>query len=147
MDGKPAETWISRAGRYGASSWDDIINRSPNPDDKDSPGTDTNAYVPPSKLRQMQREKGGRYEEDTSQTTTTIRISNLAEDTFEDELREIARSFGPVKRVYVAKDREGYSRGFAFVTFYDRYCAAQAIQALQGYLHDHLVLNVEWARY
>eukprot|EP00005_Dracoamoeba_jomungandri_P005752 CAMPEP_0174251958 /NCGR_PEP_ID=MMETSP0439-20130205/1626_1 /TAXON_ID=0 /ORGANISM="Stereomyxa ramosa, Strain Chinc5" /LENGTH=257 /DNA_ID=CAMNT_0015332417 /DNA_START=16 /DNA_END=786 /DNA_ORIENTATION=- len=143
MDSKPAETWMSSARKYGARSWDDIINRDPRSGDAQAPGGADSAstYVPPSKRRLQGRGYG---DEDTSQTTTTIRISNLAEDTYEDELREIARGFGPVKRVYVAKDREGYSRGFAFVTFYDRYSAAQALEALQGFLHDHVVLSVEW---
>lgn len=56
--------------------------------------------------------------------STTVRITNLSEDTREDDLRELCRRFGPIQRVFLAKDRHsGLSRGFAFVTFVYRYAA------------------------
>jgi len=49
-------------------------------------------------------------------------VTNLSEDTREDDLRELCRRFGPIQRVFLAKDRHsGLSRGFAFVTFVYRY--------------------------
>ena len=38
-------------------------------------------------------------------------------------------------------------QGFAFISYVRRDDAARAIKALQGYGYDHLILNVEWAKY
>ncbi|KUF80997.1 WD repeat-containing protein 36 [Phytophthora nicotianae] len=50
-------------------------------------------------------------------------------------------------RVYLAKDRETFqSRGFAFVSFMYREDAEKALNKLQGYGYDHLILKLEWAK-
>lgn len=38
------------------------------------------------------------------------------------------------------------SRGFAFVSFFQKSDAESAMQALQGYGYDHLILKLEWAK-
>ena len=38
------------------------------------------------------------------------------------------------------------SRGFAFVSYYQKSDAESAMQALQGYGYDHLILKLEWAK-
>jgi translation initiation factor 3 subunit G len=38
------------------------------------------------------------------------------------------------------------SRGFAFVSFVSKDDAALAMQELQGFGYDHLILKLEWAR-
>ena len=60
-----------------------------------------------------------------------MRVSNLSEDTREQDLQELFRPFGPVTRIYVAFNREtGESRGFAFVNFVSKDDAQRAIDKL-----------------
>ena len=62
-------------------------------------------------------------------------------------LQELFQPFGRISRVYLAKDKETMvSRGFAFVSFVHREDAARAMDKLQGYGYDHLILKLEWAR-
>lgn len=77
----------------------------------------------------------------------TIRVTNISEDTSEADLQELFQPFGRISRVYLAKDKETMqSRGFAFVSFVHREDAAKAMDQLQGYGYDHLILKLEWAR-
>jgi len=76
----------------------------------------------------------------------TVRVSNLSEGAFENDLQELFKPFGPIQRVFIAKDKiTGASRGFGFVTFYHREDAAKAISKLDGHGYDHLILHLEWA--
>jgi len=79
--------------------------------------------------------------------TATIRVTNLSEDTKESDLSELFRKFGPISRIYLAKDKiSGLSKGFAFVNFVYREDAGKAIEKLSGYGYDHLILHLEWAK-
>ncbi|KAJ1643136.1 translation initiation factor eIF3 subunit g [Coemansia asiatica] len=116
----------------------------------DAAGADkngANAYVPPhmragaSKLGASA--DGGRGARDE---LPTIRISNLSEDTQDDDVRHLCHPFGAISRFFVAKDRNtGQCKGFAFVSFYDKESAEKAIAKLNGYGFDNLILNVEWS--
>eukprot|EP00873_Tetraselmis_striata_P020252 jgi/Tetstr1/440516/TSEL_028839.t1 len=76
----------------------------------------------------------------------SVRVTNLSEDTTEQDLQDLFRPFGPVSRVYVAYDRETKeSRGFAFINFVYREDAQRAINKLDGYGYDNLILRVEWS--
>jgi len=76
----------------------------------------------------------------------TVRVSNLSEYANEGDLQELFKPFGPIQRVFIAKDKvNGTSRGFGFVTFYHREDAKKAIGKLDGYGYDHLILHLEWA--
>lgn len=76
----------------------------------------------------------------------SVRVSNLSEETTEEDLHELFGAFGIVQRVFLAKDREtGESRGFAFVNFIHRDDAQRAINRLDGHGYDNLILKVEWA--
>ncbi|CAM9455622.1 unnamed protein product [Discosporangium mesarthrocarpum] len=78
---------------------------------------------------------------------TKIRVTNISEDTSEADLRDLFSPFGRINRTYLAKDPETMqSRGFAFVSFYNRSDAEAAMAALQGYGYDHLILKLEWAK-
>eukprot|EP00741_Cyanophora_paradoxa_P010447 tig00000037_g10102.t1 len=77
----------------------------------------------------------------------TVRVSNLSEDAREADLQDLFRQFGPILRTHVARDRAtNVSKGFGFITFVRREDAARAIEKLNGYGYDHLILKVDWAR-
>mmetsp|Transcript_3867 Transcript_3867/g.7917 ORF Transcript_3867/g.7917 Transcript_3867/m.7917 type:complete len:347 (+) Transcript_3867:64-1104(+) len=83
----------------------------------------------------------------TMDDLNTIRVTNLSENTTEADLQELFSHFGRVSRVYLAKNKETMeSRGFAFVTFVNQKDAAAAMEKLQGFGYDHLILKLEWAR-
>merc|ERR1719379_928604 len=51
--------------------------------------------------------------------SNTIRVTNLSENTREDDLRDLFRHYGSISRCYLATDREtGAARGFAFISFH-----------------------------
>jgi len=101
------------------------------------------AYVPPS-IR-----KGEPADSQTRQRdeNPTIRVSNLAEETSEKDLQDLFKPFGPVSRIYLAKDKNtGISKGFAYITYNRRESAESALQTLHRYRYGHLILQVEWAK-
>jgi|EP01044_Picomonas_judraskeda_P017343 translation initiation factor 3 subunit G len=76
----------------------------------------------------------------------SVRISNLSEDASENDVQELCRNFGAVRRVYLATDkRTGLPRGFAFVDFHNKSDAEKAIETLNGYGYDNLILSVAMA--
>jgi len=103
-------------------------------------------YVPPSMRAGA---KGGESMGDSMRRPrdeNSIRVTNLSEDTREADLQELFRPFGTITRIYVAFNREtGESRGFAFINFATREDAQRAINKLDGYGYDNLILRVEWA--
>lgn len=90
--------------------------------------------------------KGGdaQREDDSS---NQIRVTNISEDTTENDLRELFRRFGTTSRIYLAKDKgTNQSRGFAFITYTNRADAQKAIDRLNGYGYGNLILHVEFAK-
>jgi len=76
----------------------------------------------------------------------TLRVSNLSESAHEQDLQELFKPFGHVQRVFIAKDKVTMeSRGFGFVTYYEKKDAQRALKHLDGYGYDHLILHLEWA--
>ena len=77
----------------------------------------------------------------------TLRVTNISEDTQENDLRELFGVFGRVARVYVGRDREtGAGKGFAFVSFEDKTVAQKAMEKVNGKGYDSLILSVQWSR-
>ena len=88
----------------------------------------------------------------------------MSEETKEQDLRDLFGHFGPIHRVYLAKDKTMQRskvttslksqyiitviliQGFAFINYYKRTDAQMAIQELDGHGYDHLILKVEWAK-
>ncbi|XP_028775668.1 eukaryotic translation initiation factor 3 subunit G-like [Neltuma alba] len=106
-------------------------------------GPTKGAYVPPG-LRAGAERTGSDMRRRNDENS--VRVTNLSEDTREPDLLELFRPFGAVSRVYVAVDQKtGISRGFGFVNFVNREDAQRAINKLNGYGYDSLILRVEWA--
>ena len=127
------------------------------PDDDLGTGPDTSApaaatggkYVPPS----MRGAAGSRGAGESMRGTgnrddlPTLRVTNISEETQENDLRELFGVFGRVARVYVGRDREtGAGKGFAFVSFEERANAQKAIDKVHGRGYDNLILSVQWSR-
>lgn len=111
------------------------------PPEEDAPRPSrAGAYVPPHKTGNLSTTDTRRNSENS------VRVTNLAEEVTEDDLRELFNPFGQVSRVFLAIDRETQrSRGFAFVNFIRRDDAARAIKALDGHGYANLILHCEWA--
>jgi len=102
-----------------------------------------NKYIPPN-LRPGAVSGRPRFDRDDA---NTLKVTNLSEDTTEDDIRELFRVFGHTTRVYLARDRQtGDSRGFAFVTYQTREDAQRAVAGLNGHGYDSLILHVEFAK-
>ncbi|KAJ3234702.1 translation initiation factor eIF3 subunit g [Chytriomyces hyalinus] len=109
-------------------------------------------YVPPGMrgnaaggAREGNRMPGGR--DGDRDDLPTVRISNLSEDTTEQDVRDLIVRFGHTSRVFVARDRDTNTcKGFGYVTFYDKFDAERCITALNGYGYDNLILSAEFAK-
>ena len=101
-------------------------------------------YVPPFIKDQQQKNAGNKGGRDD---TTAIRISNLSEATSDGDLEELTNKFGKKSKMYLAKDKNtGLCKGFAYVHFYTKEDAATAIETLDGFGYDHLILKAEWSK-
>jgi len=89
---------------------------------------------------------GSRSSDLRKQDEATVRVTNLPEETQEQDLRDLFTPFGHVSRVFLAKDKtNNTSKGFAFITFNEKKDAQKAIECVSGFGYDHLILKVEWA--
>jgi len=107
--------------------------------------------APGSKYVPVHLRSGGRGARSTGfqmrDDSATIRVTNISEETNEDDLRELFRHYGKTNRIYLAKDRQtGRSRGFAFISYTTRQEAQRAIDALNDKGYDNLILHVEFAQ-
>jgi len=110
-------------------------------------------YVPPSKRAGVGRGAGESMRDGGGgggggrEDLPTLRVTNISEDTQENDLRELFGVFGRVARVYVGRDRDtGAGKGFAFVSFEDRAVAQKALEKVNGRGYDNLILSVQWSR-
>jgi len=84
---------------------------------------------------------------DTSKMVS-LKVDNLTYRTTSDDLEYLFEKYGKVGDVYIPKDhRTRESRGFAFVRFYDKRDAEDAMEALDGRQYDGRELRVEIAKY
>lgn len=102
-------------------------------------------YVPPSLRPGAERSSGADMRRRNDENS--VRVGNLSEDTHDTDLRELFSRFGPLTRVNVVSDRQtGSNKGFGFVNFVNREDAQRAIDKLNGYGYDSLILQVGWAQ-
>lgn len=104
-------------------------------------------YVPPN-LRDGSNKRGDSMSNARSRDDTlAIRVSNLSESTTEADLEDLVKPFGPIHKLYLAKDKmTGHCKGFAYVHFKFKSDAAKAIVSLNGHGYDHLILIVDWSK-
>ena len=127
------------AGNSAKKGDDDAAAKS-----QEAPANTSGRYVAPS-LRQGANRGPSRMGD--RDDMPTIRVTNLSEDTTEQDLGELLSPFGHVTRIRLAKDRvTNYSKGYAFISFTKRSDAQRAIDKLNGYGYDNLILSVEWSR-
>lgn len=101
------------------------------------PGGAGGKYVPPSMRAgagrgagEMMGGRGGPLNRDD---LPTLRVTNVSEDTDENDLRDLFSRFGRVTRVFIGKDRDtGIGKGYAFVSFEDRSTAEKAMARTNG---------------
>ncbi|KAG6845159.1 hypothetical protein H0H87_012955 [Tephrocybe sp. NHM501043] len=104
-------------------------------------------YVPPSMRGPGGTRTAGPPGAGNRDDLPTLRVTNISEDTQENDLRDLFSRFGRVIRVYIGRDREtGAGKGFAFVSFEDRTAAQKAIDKVHGMGYDNLILSVQWSR-
>lgn len=111
-------------------------------DDKKS----TAKYVPPI-MREGANKGGNMMGKGNRDDALAIRVSNLSESTQDGDLEDLVKPFGPISKLYLAKDKAtGYCKGFAYIHFKSRADAAKAIANLNGHGYDHLILSVDWSK-
>ncbi|KAG5869754.1 hypothetical protein JTB14_018083 [Gonioctena quinquepunctata] len=68
----------------------------------------------------------------------SLKVDNLTYRTTVEDLRRAFERCGEVGDIYIPRDRfTRESRGFAFVRFYDKRDAEDALDAMDGHLHPH----------
>lgn len=103
-------------------------------------------YIPPS-LREGGIKKGEASMQRPGIDGTAIRISNLSESTEETDLEQLVKPFGQTSKLFLARDKTtNLCKGFAYVHFKNKEDGERAIQKLNGYGYDHLILSADWSK-
>lgn len=127
-------------------------NNKPALEKQASNASTSSKYIPPSLRAKMAGNEpaassSSSYSARRNEDDATIRVTNLSEDVQESDLSALFKRFGPISRIFLARDRDtGMCKGFAFINFLGRDSAAKAIDVMNGYGFDNLILNVEWSK-
>lgn len=104
-------------------------------------------YVPPNMRDGAAKRSDGSNAPRRDECYAAIRIANLSDSTTETDLEDLVKPFGPVQKLYLAKDKQtNMCKGFAYIHFKFRNDAAKAISVLDGHGYDHLILTVDWSK-
>ena len=76
-----------------------------------------------------------------------MRVTNLPPEAADGDIQKLFRRFNP-KRVSVpmSRDNQSENRGFAFIDFFDKKDAEEALNAIDRHHYGYTVLSVEWAQ-
>ncbi|KAK7601333.1 hypothetical protein V9T40_008774 [Parthenolecanium corni] len=92
--------------------------------------------------------RGSRAPPPRIENMISLKVDNLTYRTTPDDLRRVFERCGEVGDIYIPRDRfTRESRGFAFVRFYDKRDAEDALDAMDGRILDGRELRVQMARY
>ncbi len=141
---KQAETRLAREHDV----FDDDMRAQPSADGE--PVAKSDRYVAPSgrsgAAMSSSDFKGG----ERDGTENTLRVSNLTKAVTEDDLRDLFERFGRIHRISLPRierpDGVKEPRGFAYIAFAHHEDAEEALNRLQGYGYDHLIIKLEWAK-
>lgn len=79
---------------------------------------------------------------------TSLKVDNLTYRTSVEDLKRLFDKFGDLGDVYIPRDRvHQESRGFAFVRFYEKRDAEDAMDALDKSFYDGREIRVQMAKY
>jgi len=104
------------------------------------------SYIAPALRGQSTEGSGGSLMEKSRERddANTIRVSNLAEEVEEYELREMFAQAGLIQRCFLGRDKDtGISKGFAFITYKFDDSVDIAISKFDGKGLNHMILSVE----
>lgn len=100
-------------------------------------------YVPPNR---GSRTPGSGSRPGYGDEVPAIRVSNITSAATQEDLQQLFEKFGRISRIHLGRDRRtNESRGFAFINYQNRDDAQTAINKMNGYGYDHLILSVEWS--
>lgn len=71
----------------------------------------------------------------------TLYCSNITNYCTDDDLHFLFSKFGKIKKLFLSKNKN-----FAFITYFTQENAQKALNILDGYKYDNLILNVNWAK-
>ena len=79
---------------------------------------------------------------------TSLKVDNLTYRTSIEDLKHLFEKYGDLGDVYIPRDRINHeSRGFAFVRFYEKRDAEDAMDALDNSFYDGREIRVQMAKY
>jgi len=90
---------------------------------------------------------GGRAPPDTH-GMVSLKVDGISSRTVVEDLRDLFGKFGQIGDIYIPREKvSGEHRGFAFVRFYDKDSAEDAIDSMDGRRYEGRELGVTLARY
>ena len=106
-----------------------------------------------SRSRDRDRDAGGRSRfrngrPPNIEGMVSLKVDNLSYRITPEELQPMFERYGDVGDIYIPRDRfTKESRGFAFVRYYDKRDAEDAMDKMDGYVMDGREMRVQMARY